>query len=86
MAAIVYILCALTSLLCAVLLGRAYLSTKAKLLFWCCLGFIGFAFNNILLFIDIVLLPEVTWIIYFRSLPAVLGMIVMIYGLIMEEV
>lgn len=86
MAAIVYALCALTSLLCAVLLGRAYFNTRAKLLFWCCLGFVGFAFNNILLFIDVILLPDVTWIIYFRSLPAVLGMIVMIYGLIMEEV
>lgn len=86
MAAIVYALCALTSLLCALLLGRAYFNTKAKLLFWSCLCFVGFAFNNILLFIDLIVFPEVTWIINFRSFPAVLGTVVMIYGLIMEEV
>lgn len=86
MAAVVYALCALTSLVCAVLLYRAYLTTKAKLLFWCCMGFVGFALNNSLLFMDLVVFPEVTWILNYRTAPAVLGMVVMIYGLIMEEV
>lgn len=86
MAALVYVLCALTSLLCVILLGRAYMETKAKLLFWCCLGFAGFALNNTILFLDIVVFPEVDYLINYRTFPAVVGMIVMIYGLIMEEV
>lgn len=86
MAGIVYILCALTSLLCACLLYRAYTKNKFRLLFWCSLGFMGFTLNNILLFIDVIVFPDVTYIIYFRTLPALIGMIVMIYGLIMEEV
>lgn len=86
MAGIVYILCALTSLLCTLLLVRAYLNTRSKLLFWCCFGFLGFALNNALLFIDMVLFPDVTFIIQYRALPSVLGMMVMVYGLVMEEI
>lgn len=86
MAGIVYLLCAFTSLLCAVLLYRAYSRSKYRLLFWCCLGFSGFALNNVLLFVDIIVFPSVNYIINFRTLPALIGMVVMIYGLIMEEV
>jgi hypothetical protein len=86
MAGIVYILCALTSLLCAVLLYRAYSRSKLRFLFWCSFGFWGFTFNNVLLFIDLIIFPEINYIINIRTLPAVFGMVVMIYGLIMEEV
>ena len=41
MAAAVYVLCALTSLACAVLLLRAYLRRKVRLLLWSGLGFVG---------------------------------------------
>lgn len=86
MAGVVYLLCAFTSLVCAWLLYRAYSHNKFRLLFWCCLGFTGFSINNILLFIDIIVLPQVDYIINFRTIPALIGMLVMIYGLIMEEV
>lgn len=86
MAAIVYILCAITSLVCAIMLFKAFQRNKFRLLFWSCLGFTGFAVNNILLFIDVIVFPDVTYIIYFRTIPAVIGMIVMIYGLVMEEI
>lgn len=86
MAALVYILCALTSLLCAVMLFKAFTKSKFRLLFWSSMGFTGFAISNILLFIDVVVFPDVTFIINLRSIPAVIGMITMIYGLIMEEV
>jgi len=86
MAAVVYLLCALTSFLCAVMLFRAFRKNKFRLLFWSCMGFTGFALNNILLFLDVVVFPEVNFIINFRTVLALVGMIVMIYGLIMEEV
>lgn len=86
MAGVVYILCTLTSLVCAILLLRAYMRTKSRLLFWCFSGFAGFALNNILLYIDLIVFPNLNYIINFRTVPAFIGMMIMIYGLIMEEV
>lgn len=86
MAGIVYILCAITSLVCAILLYRGYLHNRYRLLFWCSLGFTGFALNNVLLFLDLIIFPSVNYIINFRTLPALIGMMIMIYGLVMEEV
>ena len=86
MAAVVYLLCALTSLLCAIMLFKAFTKSKFRLLFWSSMGFTGFAMSNVLLFLDVVIFPDVTFIINFRTIPAVIGMIVMIYGLVMEEV
>ncbi len=86
MAAVVYLLCTFTSLLCAIMLFRAFKKSQFRLLFWSSMGFTGFGISNILLFIDVVVFPDVTYILNFRSIPAVIGMITMIYGLIMEEV
>lgn len=85
MAGIVYILCALTSLVCSIMLFRAYTRNKFRLLFWCSFGFFGFALNNLLLFTDLIVLPK-NDLISMRTLPALFGMVIMIYGLIMEEV
>ena len=86
MAAVVYLLCTFTSLLCAIMLFRAFRKSQFRLLFWSSMGFTGFALSNILLIVDLLVFPDVTYIINFRSIPAVIGMVTMIYGLIMEEV
>lgn len=86
MATVVYLLCAFTSLLCAIMLFRAFRKSQFRLLFWSSMGFTGFALSNILLIVDLLVFPDVTYIINFRSIPAVIGMVTMIYGLIMEEV
>lgn len=86
MAAVVYLLCTFTSLLCAIMLFRAFRKSQFRLLFWSSMGFTGFALSNILLIVDLLVFPDVTYIINFRSVPAVIGMVTMIYGLIMEEV
>ena len=52
MATIVYILCALTSSLCAVLLLRRYARSRLRLLLWSGLCFIGLALNALLLIVD----------------------------------
>ena len=46
---LVYLLCALTSLACAVLLLRGYFRTRVRLLLWSGLCFVGLALNNALL-------------------------------------
>ena len=58
-----YALCALTALACTVLLLRAWLRSRARLLLWSGLCFAGLTANNVVLgldrlvFIDVDLLP-----------------------------
>jgi hydrogenase/urease accessory protein HupE len=83
MAELVYYLCALTSLACAVLLLRAYAQRKARLLLWSGLGFVGFTLGNVLLVIDVVVVPEID-LSLIRSLPVLAGLIVLIYGMVWD--
>jgi 4-hydroxybenzoate polyprenyltransferase len=85
MADIAYILCTLTSILCAGLLLRGYKQSHSRLLFWCGLCFVGLALNNILLLIDMKTPSDVMDLSHVRSLPAVVGLLVMIFGLIWEK-
>jgi hypothetical protein len=59
MAAAVYVLCMLTSAFCAVLLFREYRRSRARLLLWSSLSFVGWAANNAFVFLDFVVLPMV---------------------------
>ncbi len=83
MATAVYILCALTSLACAVLLLRGYGRRGVRLLLWSGLGFVGFAVGNVMLVMDLVVLPERDLAI-FRSLPVLMGLAVLLYGLVWD--
>jgi hypothetical protein len=80
---IVYVLCALLSLLCAVLLVRAYLRTRTRLLLWSALCFSAFAIQNALLVVD----KATPWIdlSVARSLPALVGLLVLIFGLVWDS-
>lgn len=83
MAETVYVLCALTSLACAGLLLRAYAASRVRLLFWCLLCFVGLALNNVVLFIDKVVAPDVDLSVW-RGLPATLGVAALVFGLIWD--
>lgn len=83
LAAAVYILCALTSLACAVLLWRGYLGSRTRLLLWSSLCFAGLAINNILLIFDMLIIKSVDLSIW-RTIPALLGMLLLMYGLIWD--
>jgi hypothetical protein len=52
MAAAVYVLCAFTSLACAILLLRAFQARGVRLLLWSGLAFVGFTFGNVMLVVD----------------------------------
>jgi len=80
---IVYALCALTSIACAVLLLRGYRRSGVRLLLWSGLCFAGLALNNVLLFIDVRVVPDVDLSLW-RTIPAVAGVIILLYGLIWE--
>jgi hypothetical protein len=83
MAEAVYILCSLTSLACTILLLRGYLRSRVSLLLWSSLCFLGLTISNILLFVDLVLVPYIDLSIW-RSLVTLIALIVLIYGLIWD--
>jgi hydrogenase/urease accessory protein HupE len=80
----VYLLCALTSVLCAGLLIRSYRANRSKLLLWSTLCFVGLAINNILLFVDLVLVPTYDLQLW-RSLAALIAFLTLLIGLIWES-
>lgn len=82
MAEVVYVLCALMSLVCAVLLLRAWSQRRVKLLFWSGLCFVGFAVGNAMLVVDKLVTGPNTDLILFRTLPILLGLSVLLYGMI----
>lgn len=81
----IYVLCALTSLTCAVLLLRSYASVRTRLLFWSSVCFICIFLNNIALILDVAVFPDVN-LTYFRLMPLVIGGVGMIYGLIWDSI
>ena len=83
MATVIYALCALTSITAAVLLLRGFRESGARLLLWAGLCFVGLAINNVLLFVDLGLAPEVDLSLW-RSLPTVIGLGLLTFGLVWE--
>ncbi len=82
---LVYVLCALTSVLCAGLLIRSYRSNRSRLLLWSTLCFVGLAINNILLFVDIVVVPDAIDLRLLRSLAGFAALGTLIIGLVWES-
>jgi hypothetical protein len=83
MALLVYVLCAATSLACAVLLLRGYRQSRVRLLLWSGLCFAGICLNNLLLIVDERVVPDVDLSVW-RTLPALLGVALLIYGLVWD--
>ncbi|QSQ11296.1 DUF5985 family protein [Myxococcus landrumensis] len=84
MAEAVYILCAMTSVACAVLLLRAWKRTESRLLLWSGLCFVGLAVSNVLLFVDLALLPPSIDLYMPRLLSTLAAVSVLLYGLIWD--
>lgn len=80
---LVYVLCALTSLACAWLLLRAYRRTRQRLLLWSGLCFAGLALNNVLLVVDLRMVPEADLSLV-RTFPALGGVALLLYGFIWD--
>ena len=78
----VYILCALTSLGCTLLLIGRYRKSRVDLLFWSALAFLLLTVTNILLFVDLVILGAGFDLSLYRNGSTLVGMMVLLYGLI----
>jgi hypothetical protein len=81
MGQIVYILCALTSLGSTLLLMNRYRKARSDLLFWSALAFFAFTVTNVLLYVDLVLVPGIDLALC-RNVVTVAGVAVLLYGLI----
>ena len=85
MGPLVYFLCALTSLTCFVLLLRAWLASRARILFWSALCFAGMTLNNVLLVLDKVVYPTQVDLSSARLLAALGAVGLLVFGLVWEE-
>lgn len=84
MVELIYSLCALTALLCAWLLLRAYRRNGYKLLLWGGLCFVGLTLNSILLIIDKLFIPHIDFLMW-RLLLALASVMVLLYGLVWDS-
>jgi hypothetical protein len=79
----VYFLCTALSVACAALLLRSYGRSRTRLLLWSGLCFVGLSLNNALLFLDMIVFPNVD-LSTIRLVPALLGLVILCYGLIWD--
>lgn len=85
MATSVYLLCTFTSGFCAFLLLREYRRTSTRLLLWSGSSFLGWAVNNGLVFLDLVVLPDVDLALW-RTAASLLAISLLLYGLVWDSV
>lgn len=83
MHATVNILGTITVALCAALLLRAYIKGRARLLLWSGLCFLGLTVANILVFVDLALIPQTSLYPWRLGVGAV-SVLLLVYGLIFE--
>lgn len=85
MAALIYGLCALTSITCFVLLFRTWRASGARLLFWSALCFGALSVNNVLLVLDRVVFSAAVDLGFARLAAALVAVLLLLFGLIWEE-
>ena len=68
----------------AALLLRGYLRSRTRLLLWSSLGFLGLAVNNVILFVDKVVTPDVDLTLA-RNTAGLVGLALILYGFVEEQ-
>ena len=79
-----YVIAVLSSGACAVLLFRGYLRRGIRLLMWSSVCFVGLTINNVALFVDLVVLPDIDLRLA-RLIPALIGMTLLLIGFIWDS-
>ena len=77
----IYLLCAATSLIAGGLLTRHYRAARTPLLFWSAVSFVGLGISNVLVYIDLALVPTVDLSLP-RTVIGTVAMLALLYGLI----
>ncbi len=81
---VLYAVAVLSSGACALLLVRGYLRRRIRLLMWSGLCFICLTINNVALFVDLVVFPDIDLRLA-RLIPALIGMTLLLYGFIWDS-
>ena len=84
MVGFVYILCAATSLLCALMLLRSFAKQRVRLLFWSGLCFLVLTIENVILYVDVFVIPDVDLSLW-RKLPSLVALAILLFGLIWDS-
>lgn len=84
MPGLVYLLCAATCLLCAALLLRGYAKNGVRLLLWSGICFFGLMVENVMLYADVILVPDVDLSLW-RKIPGLAALAVLLFGLIWDS-
>ena len=84
MVLLIYALCSLTALACAVLLLLGARRTDSRMLFWSGLCFAGLTFTNLMVIVDHYGFPD-SDLSAWRLGAALLAIALLLYGLIFEE-
>jgi hypothetical protein len=79
--AFIYLLCIVTSGLCGWLLVAAYWRTREGLLLFSAACFSFLTINNVLVFTDLILLPDIDLSLA-RALTALIAGVLLLYGII----
>ncbi len=85
MAESVYIICMVLSVACAAMLFRGYLKNPSHLLLWSSACFGIMAVNNVILLIDVLVLPDIEFGgLYMRNITGAVAGSLLLFGLIWE--
>lgn len=79
----IYVLCAITCFACATLLWRGWRESGVRLLLWSFLCFAMLTINNVLLIVDLAIVPDLdlaTW----RVVTGLIGPCALVYGLFLD--
>jgi hypothetical protein len=78
-----HFLAIVTSLGCTLLLVRGYRRDRHRMLLWCAICFAFLTVNNLLLFVDLIVLPSFD-LRFWRVITALAGVSCMLYAFIWE--
>jgi hypothetical protein len=81
---LVYILCFATCSLGAILLIRSWRRTRTRLLLWTAVSLSLLALNNLLVILDLLVLPDADFLLW-RSLAALTAGATLVVGLVWES-
>lgn len=81
--AVVYLLCLVSSVTCALLLVRHYLRLRTPLLLWSGTCFLFLALNNLIVVLDLLILPGIDLSIV-RNATSLIGISALLFGFVWE--
>jgi hypothetical protein len=84
MSGFIYLLSAATCLLCAFLLLRTFFQRHNRLLLWSGLCFVGLMLENVMMYVDVVVVPDVDLAVW-RKLPGIIALSLLLFGLVWES-